>query len=506
MNYNRIESEKKYPYRALALIALLALALRLVNLGGRPIWYDEAFAVLYAEKSFGAMIYGTITQVQGAAADVHPLLYYFSLHLWMGLFGQSPFAVRLPSAILGVATVVLIYFLARELAGRKVGLAAALLTAIAPFHVAYSQEARMYSLLAFACLLALYFFVRFERYAGRGNLLGFTLAGALALYSHNLAFLFIAAIDSWVLLRRRWSLLKPLLVAHLGMAILFGPWLSLLPAQFGKVQQAYWVPRPGPAELVRTLIVFTFNLPLPDTVLPVALFLSLLILALAVFETWRSTRSSASQSANQQFALFLAFAPLILMFLISQVKSVYVERGLLPSALVYYVALAWVLVASMMPRAIKVGLVLLYVALAALSLGYHYLYAEFPRPPFEQATAYLRQQYRADDAIVHDNKLTFFPCHYYDRSLPQSFVPDPPGSGSDTLALPTQEALGLYATPLQQAAQGHRRVWFVIFQEAIYEYVEAGEPDHPDKVWLEERYRRVDEKRFNDLIVYLYEK
>jgi len=76
---------------SLVAILLLALVLRLINLSSRNLWYDEAFAVLYAEKSFSAILYGTITQVEGAAADVHPLLYYFFLHLWMGLFGQSPF-------------------------------------------------------------------------------------------------------------------------------------------------------------------------------------------------------------------------------------------------------------------------------------------------------------------------------------------------------------------------------------------------------------------------------
>jgi hypothetical protein len=68
------------------------------------------------------------------------------------------------------------------------------------------------------------------------------------------------------------------------------------------------------------------------------------------------------------------------------------------------------------------------------------------------------------DVIVHSNKLTFFPTHYYDRTLPQSFIADEPGSRSDTLAYPTQQALGLFATPdVETAVQGHERVWFVIF-------------------------------------------
>ncbi|MBI5715349.1 MAG: hypothetical protein HZC38_18280, partial [Chloroflexi bacterium] len=76
------------------LITLLAFSLRVINLNVRPLWYDEAFAVLFAEKGFSAMLYGTLTQVQGAAADVHPIAYYAGLNLWMQLVGQSPFAAR----------------------------------------------------------------------------------------------------------------------------------------------------------------------------------------------------------------------------------------------------------------------------------------------------------------------------------------------------------------------------------------------------------------------------
>jgi uncharacterized membrane protein len=77
----------------LAIVAM-ALVLRLISLGGRALWYDEAFAVLYAEKPLETMLYGTVTQVEGAAADVHPLFFYTMLHFWMLIFGQSPIDVR----------------------------------------------------------------------------------------------------------------------------------------------------------------------------------------------------------------------------------------------------------------------------------------------------------------------------------------------------------------------------------------------------------------------------
>ncbi len=145
------------------------------------------------------------------------------------------------------------------------------------------------------------------------------------------------------------------------------------------------------------------------------------------------------------------------------------------------------------------------VVLLAISLTYHYTYTRFPRPPFDKAVAYLREKYQSGDAIVHANKLTFFPCHYYDRELPQTFVADPPGSGSDTLALPTQEALGLFAQEIEAATAGYDRVWLVIFDQAVAEYQAAGYPDHPHLTWLKTYYQPRDVIHFNDLSLYLFQ-
>src|SRR5215207_2192901 len=90
---------------ALPLILLLALVLRLVNLGERNLWYDEAFAILFAGKGLNAMLYGTLTPVAGGAADIHPLLYYVTLDGWISVFGTSAFAARFLSVGFGVATV-----------------------------------------------------------------------------------------------------------------------------------------------------------------------------------------------------------------------------------------------------------------------------------------------------------------------------------------------------------------------------------------------------------------
>lgn len=489
---------------ALLLTVWLAFALRLFRLEEREIWYDEAFAVLYAEKEVGAIIYGTITPIEGAAADIHPLLYYFFLHGWMGL-GQSPFIVRFPSVIFGLLSICLIFRLGRELFSAKAGLLAATLTAVSPFHIWYSQEARMYSLLCLSSLLSIYFFVKVWKEGKWAHWIGFSICTALSLYAHNLAFLILFTLDLFVLLRGRWDLLKRLFIAHIAIGLLFLPWFLLVPSQFAKVHQAYWIPEPGPRELVRTLIVFTFNLPIPDWFLPFSLFFSLLLLFLTLYGTFRpSTIGNKSINWAKYLTVSLSFIPVITMFLVSQIKAVYIERGVLVCALAYYLTMAQALLKGRFPHFVTLSLIPVPLLLVS-SLWYQYNYSEFPRSPFREANAYLREHYRTGDIIVHDNKLSFFPSHYYDRDLVQEYIGDVPGSATDTLALPTQEVLGLLAQPdISHAVGEAQRVWFVIFQRALDEAEDLGEPN-VNKAWLDSHYHLVTQKSFNDLKLYLYE-
>jgi hypothetical protein len=112
----------------------------------------------------------------------------------------------------------------------------------------------------------------------------------------------------------------------------------------------------------------------------------------------------------------------------------------------------------------------------------------------------LQEQVKSGDVIVHSNKLTFFPAYVYNRTLPQVFIADPPGSGSDTLARPTQEALGLFPTDLEVATEGKSRVWLIIFRQAV---AEAGGA-HPHLTWLDARFKNEQTFHFGDVAVVLF--
>jgi 4-amino-4-deoxy-L-arabinose transferase-like glycosyltransferase len=482
------------------LILLLAFSLRMTCIQGRALWYDEAFAVLYASLDYAEMVYGTVTPVEGAgAADVHPLLYYFSLHAWMEVAGRSPFAARFFSVVLGMVAVALLWRLAAWCFNRRVGLAVGLLAAANPFHVAYSQEARMYALLGLAGVIAAWGLLRALDGGKRRWWALYAVEVALTLYAHNLGAFVVLALNLLALVRRRWWRRVPALVLADGVALaLFAPWLiGVLPGQLGFIERAYWLEPPGAEEAVRALMlpVLTFY---EDVYAPwqlgFGLFVCLILLVLLILRVWR-TRSHAA------WFLLLCWMPIVTLFAVAQWRPVYLERALLPSALFYLVAIGWLLARGGLPRLLNAGLAALLTVTVAGSLLGHYTYARFPRPPFQEAVAYLQGRVESGDAVLHTNKLTFFPMHVYAPDLAGDFLADRPGSPEDTLALPTQEALGIFATPtMAEAVGGAERVWLVYFLREVDEM--GGE--HPALAWLEGRFTEVERGRFNDLVVVFY--
>ena len=165
-----------------AALGLAAAFVRFETLGARPLWYDE----IYTDRICrGASTLAEVWQVGKEDSWQHPPLHYALTFLALGV-GDSLGFLRLPSALAGVATVILLAWLGRALFDAKVGLAAALLLGASIYHVAYSLDARPYALLVALLtgqFLAFDGAVRGRRFA----LLWFVLCGTAAVYTHHAA-------------------------------------------------------------------------------------------------------------------------------------------------------------------------------------------------------------------------------------------------------------------------------------------------------------------------------
>jgi hypothetical protein len=139
------------------------------------------------------------------------------------VFGDTEAGLRSLSAVFGVVSVPVVFAAARELVGRRGGLAAAALVAVNPLLVWYSQEARAYSLLVLTSAIAFWMFARARTDPAPRRLALWGVAGAAALCTHYFAVFLLLPEALWLLGDRRsalrWRLLAVSIVGVTGLAL-----------------------------------------------------------------------------------------------------------------------------------------------------------------------------------------------------------------------------------------------------------------------------------------------
>jgi len=227
--------ERRLPGRwSLVALILLAAALRLATLTEQGFWYDEAFTPVHVlHAGLGATLKSFVH------SENTPPLWYLLAWADARVLGDGALALRLPSALAGIATVPVVWAIGSELSGRRAALIGAALVAVNPLFVWYSQEARAYGLLVLFAALALLCFARLlhEPSATRAAL--FALSSALALLTHYFAVFLLVPMALWLLRERavrRAALPAIGVLALVGLAL-----LPLISAQGGHGTQ--WIGR-----------------------------------------------------------------------------------------------------------------------------------------------------------------------------------------------------------------------------------------------------------------------
>jgi len=207
----------------LAAIVLLGALLRFASLGAQSLWFDEAATWELTQLPFGEMLSALPDR------ESNPPLFYALEWLTVRALGDSEAALRALSATAGTLLVVVAWAIGRRIGGPRVALATALLVAVNPLLVWFSQEARSYQLVALLSAGSLLLFLRALEDDRPRVLAWWALLSALALCSHYFACFVLAPQAAWLLWRhpRRHAVLA----ATAALAVVAAALLPLLLAQ-----------------------------------------------------------------------------------------------------------------------------------------------------------------------------------------------------------------------------------------------------------------------------------
>lgn len=376
-------------------VAAAALSLRLYDLGEESLWIDEAITYGRATLPLDRLIADTLRRK-------HVPTYFVLMHFFVTI-GDSEFWLRLPSALLGTMTAVLLYAAGYVLRGLWAGIAAGLLVALSPVHLGYSQEARMYALGTCACALATLcsaalFAAITRRHSARLTSLrawpwwGLSVASLLSLYNHNTGLFCVAGLQCvglclwWRCREARPRILRNWLLCQGVALLLWLPWLPHLRAQAGTFDK--WHNPPMSFEHAAMTLERLFSLSGDDG------GLGLIVAALAALPLLRKPQRDSAWVALLGFSL-LGFLATTLASLLK--ANMFFVRTLLWTSLPLFLLIGCGL-SRWRSRFARLALLLALVAFFVPLLNAYYTTER--KPPWRPFLAQLAAQRKPDEPVL----------------------------------------------------------------------------------------------------------
>ncbi len=459
------------PALVVAVTTLLAAGLRFYGIGAQSFWVDEATSYAVAHLRWPDVLDVLLHQRANMA------LYLVLLHEWLKL-GSSEGFIRALSALFSIATIPLLFLLARRLFDTRVALVAALLLAVNGFDIWHAQNARAYSLLTGLTVLSFFTLDRAHERRTPAAWMLYAAATTLAVYAHFIAILLLPAqAVTAAIWSGRARLERGHLTSVLASAALAAPLLWIVATR--DAGDSAWIAPTTAMHVARLFVSFAGQGHWP------------LLLVHGVFVAMAVARGLSSAAPGERRLVISLVAwllvPMVLTLLISVVKPMFVDRYLLiafpPFVLLSALGIARLPTAFM--RTIS-----LVAVLAFASRGVAAAY-EDGRIDWRSASLYMLSQARSGDAAVFDVGTGRRLVDYYRDSR---------GFGaSPSIVFPSDAEFWLPNLALDPAIVEPRlrdapRVW--LFQWYGTRSLEAP---------LTARYGQPTVKSFKDVTVYLFE-
>jgi uncharacterized membrane protein len=505
-----------HPALLISGLTLLALGMRLFRIDYLGAFSDEMVTLLISRAPIG-QIYTDLT-----ALTVHPPLYYILTHAWMQVFGFDLLSGRLFSVFTSAACVPLTYMLGRLLVNSRVGLVAALLMSTSPFAILYTQQARMYPLLALLVLLTALLFVEAWRKGGWLRWLGVGLCALAGFYTHVYYPLSLLGLNLWAVAeairqrqldRARWT---GLIVSQLLAVLLF---LPFLPSFFGTVRSvvdAFWIEADLGFYWLLVLANLTNNaLQVQQADAPLWLKLAMALVAactllLGLGYSLREARRHPHERSSWLLLHFLIWTPIATALMITlAITPIMVDRYFIALAAPLYLLVAWMTVRFWRQRLVQALLMLLLLSHGVALAGYTYP-AQRTISQTHQAIHYIGDHWQPGDAVICtvwttiDAMVYFYPDH-----SGTYVVPGPPEADTEQMTRFWRQRIDYYnldtepqIASISEIAAQHERVWLVL--STIDPFMRYYQNEGQEQ--LAEQGRLVEEVLFDNATgVYLYE-
>ncbi len=293
--------------------------------------------------------------------DSHPVGMYVFLYYWTAIFGTSVWAIKLPFALMSVASMALVYQLSKRWFNPNVALLVLAYFASLQYPIWWAAIARQYQsglfygLIMLSCWTA----IVLDSKVSKKYWIGFVLAGTAAMYNHYFSLIFAALVGGLGLVWIDKKKLLPYLGAGAAMVALFLPHLAITLHQLSHADGHTWYAVPESSFLSQHIFyIFHYS--------PVCLGLIVLIASLSLL--FGQAKEGKSKLKIRLTALVLFLFPLLFGYF----YSVYVSPILRTSHLLFSFPFLLIFLLSFVPEQLhyrlKTALVLLILLVNSYTL------------------------------------------------------------------------------------------------------------------------------------------
>lgn len=389
-------------------IIVLAAIMYFAGISHESIWWDESYSAFMGGHSVSEILYFIHT-------DNHPPLYYLLVSLSITLFGDSAWALRLPSALGAIGLVALGAGPVRRILGNKTALIYAVLALFTPVLLIYAHEARMYSLASFsvtACALYGFLAVKDNRKLDWALFAVFSLTSAYLHYYGLMAAFFIHLIVFiWIVSKNR-TLVKTYLMCAAVVVLGYLPWIPLFFRQINNVSAGFWVSAVSLEGVFHALVQpFAYKEIFPP-VQPGMIIL--MICSWAAVITGLVLVRKTGDGGKNRFAWFalmvFAFTFITPMIISLFFNPIFYERYIIILDGLFLLLLS--LGVSLLPRTwLQFIFLAIYAVLNTFTLKD--VYTQYFNYPMQQVAEYLKDEIKPGDLIVTSEQYSMGPAVYY---------------------------------------------------------------------------------------------
>ncbi len=380
------------------IIVLVNILFKVIQLDFSSFWYDEIVSVESAWLNFGHIKHVS-------EWDNNPPFYYYCLSVWIKLFNDSEFCVRLLSVIFSSLSAGVIFLIANKFFNKTTAIVVSFLYLSNNFLYFYSHEARAYALICLLVLVSSYFFLNFKEKNTWKHICILGLVNFLIVYTHYIAGLVLVFEVLFMLFyfdkKQKIIFSYSILLSILLIFLRFTKKQFLLIFAFNSPESTFWLKKSEFSYLQEVLSEFFFDYYL---IIPL-----LLVIASGLLLSYKYKNKESNFATI--YSIIVGLGSIVIVYVVGIKVSIFLDRYLIFAVPFIYILVAYAF-SFIKNKYIGIIFSILFFIYFSFKIDY-----DTPKPmDYKNAVGFIKHVTTTEDLIiVKFNAVPSLFCYYYEK-------------------------------------------------------------------------------------------